>query len=110
MSRTSTLGLIGGILIAVTVFLSGNTITFSSDALTNTTALVLFVAGIAVAAFSVSGRRLAASYAATVAGTIALIQVVEWLRGGAGSIAVAMVVLVVGVVLAFIASVGSRRG
>ena len=109
MSRNSTLGLIGGILIAVTVFLSGNTITFSGDALKATESIVLFVAGIAVIAFSLGGNREGASYAATVAGTLALIQVIELLRSSSISIDVRLVVLVVGVVLAFVSSVGKRR-
>ncbi len=109
MSRNATLGLIGGILIAVTVFLSGNTITFSGDALKDTTALIILVAGIAVAAFSVGGNRLAASYAATVAGAFALRDVIELLRNDPGSIKVQLVVLVVGVIMGLVASVGRRR-
>ena len=93
MSRNSTLGLIGGVLIAVTVFLSGNTITFSGDALKATESIVLFAAGIAVIAFSLGGNREGTGYAATVAGTFALVQVINVIRYSSYAIDVRLVVL-----------------
>ncbi len=109
MTRNSTLGIVGGILIAVTVFLSGNTITFTSAAWKDTTALVLLAAGIAVIIFSAAGNRIGTGYAAMVAGTIALIQVVDLLRDGNLDFSVRLIVLVVGVLLAFVAAVERRR-
>ena len=109
MNRNSTLGVLGGILIAVTVFLEGNTITFSSSAWKETTALVLLAAGIAVIVFALGGNRVGMSYAAAVAGTIALIQVVDLLRADSIEFSARLIVLVIGVILAFVASVGSRR-
>jgi hypothetical protein len=109
MRSNSLLGVIGGVLIAVTVFLSGNTITFTSDAWNGTTALVLLVAGIAVIAFSLMGSRVGTGYAAMVAGTIALIEVVQLVREGNPDFSVRLIVLVVGVLLALAASFERRR-
>ena len=104
------LGVIGGILIALAVFLTGTTITFSGAAIKETVPLILFIAALAVIAFSLMSNRTATGYAAMVAATIALIQLVEMVRGGSIDFSVRLVVLLVGVVLALIASVTSRRG
>ncbi len=108
MKSNKALGIIGGILIAISVFLTGNSITFSGSALKSTTALILFIAALAIIAFFLMANRLAASYASVVAGTIALIQVVEMVRGGSIDLSVGLILLVVGVVLALIASMGRR--
>ena len=110
MRSNSTLGVIGGILIAVSVFLTGNTITFSGAAIKETVPLILFIAALAIIAFSVMKNRTAASYAAMVAATIALIQLVDMLRDGSLDFSVRLVLLVVGVILALISSLGHRRG
>ncbi len=104
MRRSSVLGVIGGILIAVTVFLSGNTITFTSSAWKDTTAFVLLAAGIAVIIFSLGGNRIGTGYAAMVAGTIALIEVVDLIRDSNLDFSVRLILLVVGVLLAFAAA------
>lgn len=109
MRSNSVLGVIGGIMIAVTVFLSGNTITFSSDAWSGTTALVLLIAGIAVIVFSLAGNRVATGLAAMVAGTIALIEVVDLIRDSNLDFSARLIVLVLGVILAFVASFGRNR-
>ena len=109
MGSNRVLGVIGGICIAVAVFLTGNTITFSGAAIKETVPLILFIAGLAVIAFSLMGNRLATSYAAIVAATIALIQLVGLLRSDNIEISVRLIVLLVGVALALFASVGSRR-
>jgi cytochrome c oxidase subunit IV len=96
-------------LIAVTVFLTGNTITFTASAWKDTTAFVLLVAGIAVIIFSLLGNRIATGYAAMVAGTIALIEVVDLIREHNLDFSVRLILLVVGVLLAFIASFERRR-
>lgn len=110
MGSNRILGTIGGILIAVSVFLTGNTITFTGDAIKPTVALVLFIAGLAVIAFSLMANRLATGYAAMVAATIALIAFVDLLRSDNIEISVKLIVLLVGVALALVASFGRRRG
>jgi cytochrome c oxidase subunit IV len=109
MRSNSVLGVIGGIMIAVTVFLSGNTITFESEAWSDTTALVLLAAGIAVVIFSLAGNRIATGYAAMVAGTIALIEVVDLIRNGDAEFSARLIVLVLGVIFALVASFGRSR-
>lgn len=108
MKSNKALGVIGGILIAISVFLTGNTITFSGSALEATVPLILFIAALAIIAFSLMANRTAASYASVVAATIALIQVVEMVRGGSVELSVRLILLVVGVVLALISSVSRR--
>lgn len=109
MRSNKVLGIIGGALIAVSVFLTGNTITFSGSALKATEPLILFIAAIAIIVLSVIGNRVATGYAAMVATTIALIWLVDMIRNDAFELSVRLVLLLVGVVLALIASVGRAR-
>jgi hypothetical protein len=108
MKSNKTLGVVGGIAIAISVFLTGNSITFSSSALKGTVSLVLFVAALAIIAFSLMANRTAASYASIAAATIALIQVVDMVRGDSIDFSVRLILLLVGVVLALISSLGKR--
>jgi len=91
------------------VFLTGTTVSFSGAAIKETVPLILFVAALAVIAFSVMKNRTAASFAAIVAATIALIQLVDMLRNGSLDITVRLVILVAGVALALFSSLGSRK-
>ncbi|NTV38882.1 MAG: hypothetical protein HGA51_02850 [Demequinaceae bacterium] len=110
MKSNTFLGVIGGICIVIAVFLTGTTITFSGTALKATVPLILFVAGLAVIAFSLMSNRLAAGYAATVAGTIALIQLVDMVRSDSVDFSVRLVLLLAGVALALFSSFGRRKG
>lgn len=110
MKSNTGLGVIGGVLIAISVFLTGTTLSFSGAAIKETVPLILFVAALAVIAFSVMKNRTATSYAAIVAATIALIQVVDMLRSGSLDITVRFILLVVGVALALFSSLGHRKG
>ena len=110
MKSNTALGVIGGILIALSVFLTGNTLTFSGAAIKATVPLILFIAALAVIAFSVMKNRTATGYAAMVAVTIALIQLVDMLRNGSFEFSVRLALLVVGVILALISSLGHRKG
>ena len=109
MKSNTVLGVIGGILIAISVFLTGTTVSFSGAAIKETVPLILFVAALAVIAFSVMKNRTAASFAAIVAATIALIQLVDMLRNGSLDITVRLVILVAGVALALLSSLGNRK-
>jgi hypothetical protein len=109
MSRSALLGLIGGILIAVTVFLSGNTITFSGDKIKDTTSLVLFASGVAVIAFALMRNRVLVGYSAMVAFSVALIWVVDELRSDSIDVTAQLVVLVVGVIFALMGASTSKR-
>lgn len=77
MKSNSALGVIGGVFIAASAFLTGNTITFSG--------------------------------AAIVAATIALIQLVDMVRGGSIDLSVRFIILLVGVVQALFSSLGHRK-
>ena len=96
--------------VAIAFILTGNTITFSGEAIKETVPLILFIAALAVIVFSVVRNRTATAYAAIVAATIALIQVVDMLRDGSLDFSVRLVVLVVGVILALMSSLGNRKG
>ncbi|MBN2176056.1 MAG: hypothetical protein JW722_00165 [Demequinaceae bacterium] len=104
MSKTTLVGVVGGILIAIKVFLEGNTITFSSDNIKDTTSLVLFASGVAVVIFALLRNRVLTGYAAMVGFTIALLDIVEMVRSSDVDITAQLVVLVVGVILALMAS------
>ena len=110
MKNNSVLGVVGGAMIALSVFLTGNTITFSGEAIKQTVPLILFIAALAIVAFSLMKNRAFASYAAIAAATIALIQLVEMLRGDSIEFSVRLIVLLVGVVLALVSSLGRGRG
>jgi len=116
MNRTTLLGVIGGGLIVLASFLSGTGWTFSGgplsgtgDALSGTTALVLFISGIGVALFAVMGRRVLASYFAVAATTIALIWVIAALRADTVSISIKLIVAAVGALLSLAATLGRRE-
>lgn len=110
MRSNTFLGVIGGLCIVIAVFLTGNTITFSGGAIKETVPLILFVAGLAVIAFSLMSNRLATGYAATVAGTIALIQVVDMFRADSIDLSLRLILLLAGVALALFSSFGRRKG
>ncbi|WP_291383346.1 hypothetical protein [Demequina sp.] len=103
------LGVIGGICIAVAVFLTGNTITFSGAAIKETVPLILFIAAIAIIVFSLMSNGVAIGYAAMVAATIALIQLVDMFRSDSINFSVRLILLLVGVALALFASITRRR-
>ncbi|WP_291378499.1 hypothetical protein [Demequina sp.] len=109
MKSNTVLGVIGGILIAIAVFLTGDTIKFSGEAIKDTMSFILFIAALAIIAFSVMNSRTLTSYAAIVAATIVLIWFVELVRNDALDFSVRLILLLVGVVLALFASLGSRR-
>jgi type III secretory pathway component EscS len=109
MRSKTFLGVIGGICIAVAVFLTGNTITFSGAAIKETVPLILFIAAIAVIVFSLMSNGVAIGYAAMVAATIALIQLVDMFRSDSINFSVRLILLLVGVALALFASITRRR-
>ena len=108
MSRKN-IGVIGGLLIAFAVLLTGTGLNFGTESLKGTTSLVLFVVGLGVALLLILGNRLYASYCAIAASTITVIMVVDMLRGSGFSLSVKLVVLVIGVVLALYSTLGSKK-
>lgn len=109
MSRNTTLGVIGGGLIVLAVFLAGSGFDFNGSALDSTTNLVLFLAGLFVALLLIMGKRHLASYAAVAAATIAVIWVVDLLRGDGFEFTVKLVALIIGVILSLMATVSGKK-
>ena len=106
LTRRTYLGLIGGALIMIAVFLTGTGVNFDTKALNVTTGLLLFIAGLGVFVFARLGRRTLAAYCAVAATTLGLLLVIELLRAGALDLTVKLVMLVVGIALALTASLG----
>jgi hypothetical protein len=106
LTRRTYLGLIGGALIVLGVFLTGTGVNFDTKALNITSGLLLFIAGLGVMVFARLGRRTLAAYFAIAATTLGLLMVVELLRAGALDLTVKLVVVVVGIALALMASLG----
>ena len=106
LTRRTYLGLIGGALIMVAVFLTGTGVNFDTKALNVTSSLLLFIAGLGVFVFARLGRRTLAAYCAVAATTLGLLLVIELLRAGALDLTVKLVMLVAGIALALMASLG----
>jgi hypothetical protein len=106
LTRRTYLGLIGGALIMIAVFLTGTGVNFDTKALNVTQSLLLFITGLGVMVFARLGRRTMAAYSAIAATTLGLALVIDLLRNGALDLTVKLVVLVVGIVLALMASIG----
>ena len=106
LTRRTYLGLIGGGLILIAVFLTGTGVNFDTKALNVTQNLLLFITGLGVMVFARLGRRTMAAYSAIAATTLGLVLVIDLLRLGSLDLTVKLVVLVVGIVLALMASIG----
>jgi drug/metabolite transporter (DMT)-like permease len=106
MTKRTYWGLFGGSLIMLEVFLTGNGLNFDSKALNTTGNLLLFIAGLGVVAFARLGRRTLVAYSAIAATTLGLVIVIDMLRAGTLDLTVKLVALVVGIVLALMASIG----
>ncbi len=104
MCRNNGMGVLGGALIIIASFMVGTGFDFSSDTLDSNTNLVLFLAGIGVVVFLLMGNHNLSTYAAVAAATIGLIKVLDFIRADAKDLSVMIVFLVIGVILALIAT------
>jgi hypothetical protein len=109
MSRNNLLGIIGGGLIVLAAFLTGDGFEFNSDALDSTMLLILAIAGAGVVVFLLINQPLLASYCAVAAMTIAVIDVVELVRADLLEFTVQLGALVLGVILALVATVARKK-
>lgn len=109
MSRSNAMGVIGGGLIILAVFLTGTGFDFNSEALDSTPLLILFLAGLGVALFLLMGKRTIAAYCAIAALTLSLVMIVELVRADAFDLTVQIVVLIIGVILALMGSLVHSR-
>ncbi len=111
MARTSNnrqFGIIGGVLIALAALMTGSGFSISTSALGNAGTLVLFAAGIGVIVFLLTGNLNWAVYSAIAAATLALIEVLALVMDNA-DVTLRLVVLVVGVILALLATTWHHR-
>lgn len=108
-TQTRQLGIIGGILIAISALLVGTGFDLSTDGLGNPLTLVLFAAGVGVIVFLLSGKMTWAIYSTIAAATIALIWVLSVLMDGV-DVGLQLILLVIGVILALMATTWNRRG
>lgn len=108
MSRNNLLGIIGGALIILAAFLTGTGFEFNSNALDSTIPLVLAIAGAGVIVFLLINQALLASYCGIAALTLGAVWVVDLVRASALEFSVQLAALVVGVILALIATVARR--
>lgn len=109
MSRNNSMGVLGGALIIIASLMVGTGFDFSSDNLKSNVMLVLCLAGIGVVVFLLMGRHNAATYSAVAAATIAVIMILDLLRTDGVDLSIQIVLLVIGVILALIATVGKHH-
>jgi hypothetical protein len=106
--RNRQLGIIGGVLIALAALMTGTGFKISTAGLGTSYTLVLFAAGIGVIIFLLTGRLNWAVYATIAAATIALVEVLSLIMDGT-DVTLRLVILVVGVILALLATTWNHR-
>lgn len=109
MSKLAAFGVIGGGLIAASAFLTGTGLKFDGNALSDTLPLVLFISGIAVVLFTLAGMSALAAYSAGAATGLFLVGVIDLVRAEEFEFTVKIIVLLVGVVLALLATIPTRK-
>jgi hypothetical protein len=105
MSRNSILGIIGGALIALSVFFTGDSATFSTGALSGGFNIVLFAAGVLVIVFLLLKNRVWASYASVAAATLLIVGLID----GLAAATLGFILLVIGVILAVFATMVGKK-
>lgn len=101
------LGLIGGALIVLSVFLDGNTLAFSG-APTSGASWAILVGGAIAALFSLFRVRTLMAFGAGAAAAIVAADVVDAARAGAFQLTTPLVVVTVGVLATLAATIGRR--
>ncbi len=109
MKKNNQLGVIGGVMIALAALLTGTGFDFSSSNLKDPMLLVLFASGVGVVVFILMGNWRWASHSTIAAATIALIWILSLFMNGGSDLSVRLVILVIGVILAWMVTVGRRR-
>ena len=103
VSNNRLLGVIGGVLIALSALMTGTGLSLSTDPLGHPFGLVLFAAGIGLVLFLLAGKLNWAVYAVIAAATFALIELLSLVMDDA-PFALQFVVLVAGVILGLLAT------
>jgi len=109
MIQRMVLGVLGGALIALSVFTVGNSVSFSSGVPDSGSAWVVLGAGAFVALFAIVGVRTLIGFGAGAAAAIAATEIIDAARASDFSVTARLVVLVAGIVAALAATTGRRR-
>ena len=109
MIQRIVLGLIGGALIVLSVFMVGNSVEFDSGAVDSGVAWVVLSAGALVALFALVGVRALMAFGAGAAAAIAAVEIVDAARADDLEVTARLVVLVVGALAGLVASMGRRN-
>ena len=109
MIQRIVLGILGGALIVLSVFMVGNSVELDSGALDSGAAWVVLSAGALVALFALVGVRTLMGFGAGAAAAVAAIAIVDAARADALGVTAQLVVLVVGALAALVASIGRRK-
>jgi hypothetical protein len=109
MIQRIVLGILGGALIALSVFMVGNSVEFDSGAPESGVDWVVLSAGAVVAFFAIVGVRTLIAFGAGAAAAVAAISIIEAARADALEVTAQLVVIVVGVLAALAATIHRRK-
>ncbi len=108
MIQRIVLGILGGALIALSVFTVDNSVAFNSGALDSGAAWVVLSAGALVALFAIVGVRTLMGFGAGAAAAVAATEIIDAARAGDFTVTARLILLVVGVLAALAATTGRR--
>jgi hypothetical protein len=109
MIQRIVLGILGGALIVLSVFMVGNSVEFDTGAVDGGAAWVVLSAGVLVALFALVGGRTLMAFGAGAAGAVAAVEIVDAARADDFEVTARLVVLVVGALAALVASFARRK-
>ena len=109
MIQRMVLGILGGALIVLSVFMVGNSVELDSDALDGGAPWVVLSAGAAVALFALVGVRTLMAFGAGAAAAVAAIEIVDAARADDFEVTARLVLLVAGALAALVASFARRK-
>lgn len=109
MIQRMVLGVLGGALIALSVFTVGNSVAFDSGVPDAGSAWVVLTAGAVVALFSIVGVRTLIGFGAGAAAAVAATEIIDAARAGDFTVTARLVVVAAGILAALAATTGRRR-
>ena len=108
MIQRMVLGVLGGALIALSVFTVGSSVAFDSGVPDSGSAWVVLFAGALVALFSIVGVRTLIGFGAGAAAAVAATEIFDAARAGDFTVTARLVVLAAGILAALAATTGRR--
>ncbi len=109
MIQRMVLGVIGGALVVLSVFIDGDTVAFGDGVPDNGVSWTVLGAGVVAAVFAIVGVRTLIAFGSGAATAVASMQIVDAVRSGSFRPTASLVVLVVGVLATLAATIGRRR-